>query len=644
MVDVWNELGKALGRALKPLAEIPAAIWKSFGDAAGDLIKGFVGAADDLKDTLEPTITSMMPNVFEEAAAGLSSGSPPKEIKDSVDKFIKQLLAMVEKESKTKGHSLPTATELATRQAALAGGIMGMYALTHAISMALDASHPLKDWGFKSAVMDMLYQFKMSEVIGPMISAPIWASVVTPLRMRANLDYPYQVPTVGVLPYLRAKALITDEEYKLNMKYGALDETWSGRMLKNTWRYPDFGDMRTMIHRGVKTWDDAKAALQMNLVATEYIDAYKTIIPSIPGVGDLVRFAVREAYPDAKTFTEHYAKMSTWIAAQGYDQYFADAFWTAHWVIPTVSQADELLHRGEISEAEHTGLYILNDIRPEDISALRRLTWSLPGRIEARWMFRWGEIDVSDLRDYLVKDGLNPEYADRVASAMAKQQFLTDINRETANIKADYARGYSVEAGLRRDLAALGMRSEIVEYHVQDALADRKRSILDGQLMTLRAQFSRGAITLAQAIADAEEIIVDKVARDAWVAELPTAKQVMIVEETFTTEVNRLVANAKYDYVRGYLEKPAMVSRLQLLGLPDTVIEYHVMDADEDRQRKRNDDRLIVIKDMWMKEVETDFNQIEEWVSEIIVDVEARTLWLQDAYFDKFRTVTYESV
>jgi len=242
-----------------------------------------------------------------------------------------------------------------------------------------------------------------------------------------------------------------------------------------------------------------------------------------------------------------------------------------------------------------------------------------------------------------VKDGLNPEYADRVASAMAKQQFLTDINRETANIKADYARGYSVETSLRRDLGALGMRAEIVEYHVQDALADRKRSILDGQLMTLRAQFSRGAITLAQAIADAEKIIVDREARDAWVAELPTSKQVMIVEETFTTEANRLVTNAKYDYVRGYVEKPALVSRLQLLGLPDAVIDYHVMDADEDRQRKRSDDRLIVIKDMWMKDVETDFNRIEEWVKPIIVDGEARTLWLQDAYFDKFRTVTYES-
>ena len=640
MVDVWSELGKALGRALKPLAEIPAAIWKTFGDAAGGLIDGFMKGAGQVSQTVEPTIMNLMPDVFAEAAAGLSEGSPPKEIKESVDKFIKQLTEMIAKKSKTEGHSLPTGVELATRQAELAGGIMGMYALTHVISMALDATQPLKDWGFKTAIMDMLYQFKMSDVIGPMISAPIWASVVTPLRMRANADYPYQVPGVGVLPYLRAKALITDEEYKLNMGYGALDASWSDRMLGNTWRYPDFGDMRTMIHRGVKTWEDARKTLEMNLVAAEYIDAYKTIIPSIPGVGDLVRFAVREAYPDAKTFTEHYAKMSTWMAAQGYDQYFADAFWTAHWVIPTVSQADELLHRGEISEAEHTGLYILNDIRPEDIPALRRLTWSLPGRIEARWMFRWGEIDVSDLRDYLVKDGLNPEYADRVASAMAKQQFLTDINRETANIKADYARGYILEDILRIDLGALGMRSDIVEYHVQDALADRVRSIRDGQLSTLRAQYSRGAITLAAAIAGAEEIIVDKEARDAWVEELPTSKQVMIVEETFTTEANRLVTNAKYDYVRGYLEKPALVSRLQLLGLPDAVIEYHVMDADEDRQRKRSDDRLIVIKDMWMKDVETDFNKIEEWVKEIIVDGEARTLWLQDAYFDKFRTVT----
>ena len=640
MVDVWNELGKALGRALKPLAEMPKAVWKAFGDAAGGLIEGFRDAAGGLRDSTKPIIEGLMPNIFEEATAALSEGSPPKEIKESVDKFIKQLMKMVEKESKTTGKSLPTAAELATRQAALAGGITGMYALTHAISMALDASHPLKDWGFKSAVMDMMYQFKMSEVIGPMISAPIWASVVAPLRMRANADYPYQVPGTGVLPYLVAKGIIDDETYKLNMKYSAYDASWSDAMLENTWRYPDFSDMRTLIHRGAKTWADARAVLAKTLVKAEYLDAYEKLLPSVPGSGDLVDMAVREAYQPRSGDEEMPGRFVAEMAKQGFDQEACLWFWRKHWVLPGVGQVYDMYHRGIRMPQTLAEFLKVADYAPEWRKPLEELSWKLPGRIDARWLYKWGEIGVDELRDLLEKEGLSKEWSGRVAVATAKNQYLSDINREIGNIKADYARGYSVEATLRGDLKALGMRGEIVEYHVADALADRVRSIRDSRLATLRVQYSRGAITLADAITEAEKVVVDKEARDAWVEALPTAKQVMIMEETSTTDTNRLVTNVKYDYVRGYVEKPAMVSRLQLLGLPDTVIEYHVMDADEDRQRKRNDDRLIVIKGMWMKDVETDFDVITGWVTPIIVEKEARDLWLSDAYFDKFRTVT----
>ena len=590
-----------------------------------------------VRDALEETMDSLMPNIFEKATEALKEGSPPKEIQESVEKFIKQLMEMVEKESKTKGESLPTMVSLLGRQAKLAGGIVGMYALTHAISIALDASQPFKDWGFKSAVMDIMYQFDMSKVIGPMFQAPIWSSVVTPMRMRANESYPYQVPGTGLLPYLRAKDLIDDPTYKTSMKYAALDEDWSGRLLANTARYPSFSELRTMIHRGAKTWEEAQSAFKMNLVPTDYMDAYEEIIPNIPGVSDLVRFAVREAYPDATTFQEHYAKMTAWIGRIGYSTYFADAYWTAHWIIPTTGQADEMLHRGMITVEEHRALYILNDIRPQDIDNLRALTWKMPGRIEARWMFRYNEIDVTGLRDLLVKDGLDPAYGDRVARAVAKNQFLALINREIANIKADYARGYSVEEALREDLQALDIHPTMVEFHVMDALADRERSIHDEELRTLRSQYARGALKMADVMARAEEIILDEVARDAWIAALPTAKQVMIVEETYATEVNRLVANAKYDYVRGYITKQDMVGRFTLLDLPDEVIEFHVMDADEDRARKRNDERLIVIKDMWMKDVETDFDVITGWVDPIIVEEEARELWLADTYFDKLK-------
>jgi len=638
MVDVWRELGKAVGRAFKPLKDLAADIWTGFGDKSRELTQGLMRDAKGLKSDVQPEVTGMMPELFDEAASALGEASPPEEIKESVDKFVKALTKMIDKESKTEGKSLPTTEELALRQVTLIAGIIGLYAVTHAVSLALDATHPLKNWGFKAAIMDTLFQFKMSDVIGPMIQAPIWASVVAPLRMHARANNPYEVPSVGVLPYLAAKDVITPEAYIQNMKYHAFDETWSKAMLENTWRYPTFSELRTMVHRGVKTWAETRISLQRALIKAEYLDAYEKMIPSIPGVSDLVRFAVREAYPDATTFTEHYAKMTSWIGQQGYSKYFADAFWTAHWIIPTTSQADTLLHRGDITEPEHTALYILNDIRPEDIDKLRGLTWSLPGRIDARWLFRWGEIDVGGLRDLLVKGGLNPEYADQVAEATAKNQFLTLINREISNVKADYVKGYSVEDNLRGGLGVLGLRSEMVEYHVQDALADRARGMRDEELRTLRSQYARGAMTMAAVMAAAEKIIVDEDARIAWLAALPSAKQVVIMEETYGTEVNRLVANAKYDYVRGYITKSAMVARFQLLDLPSGVIEFHVMDADEDRARGHKDKALSHIEEGYIDDV-IDWEKVEEMAKPILIDEAAYELFLDGVYLNKHKAV-----
>jgi len=638
MADVWKEFGKAVGRALKPLADMGAAIWTGFGDAAEDIIKGFMAGAEDLKDAVEPTVAGLLPDVFDEAAEALGEASPDPKTKEAVDKFITQLMAMIEKDSKTEGKSLPTGAELATTQTKLVAGIIGMYAATHAVSIALDATQPLKDWGFKTAIMDMLYQFNMREVIGPMIQAPIWAAVVTPMRMLARANNPYDVPGTGVLPYLAAKGLIDEEAYALNMSYHAFDGTWSDHMLANVYRYPGFGELRTMIHRDIITWEDAKEVLAKSLIHVDHLDDYEALVPSIPSVSDLIRFAVREAYPDAVTFEEHYAKMSEWMGKIGYDQYFADSAWTAHWEVPSIGQADEMLHRGMIDDEQHRALYILNDIRPEDIDDLRALTWKLPGRIESRWMFRWGEVDVSDLRDALVMDGLDPAYADSVATAVAKNQFLSDINRQIANSKASFVKGYSLEATLRADITALGLRSEMVEYHVTDALADRERAIHDEELRTLRAQYARGAITMATVIESVGRIIVDPVARDAWLAALPTAKQVVIMEETFGTEVNRLVANAKYDYVRGYTLKSDMVSRLTLLDLPDGVIEFHVLDADEDRIRGHRDKSLSHIEEGYVDDL-ISWEDVESMAGVILVDEEAYSIWLDGVWLNKHKAV-----
>lgn len=634
MVDVWKELGKALGVALFPIAKIGINIWKGFGDASSDLIKGFMHEADDVKGDVGPSVSKMLPDVIKEATNALTMGSPPKEIKESVDKFVEQFVKMIEKESKTEGKSLPTAAELAGTQTKLIGAIIGMYAATHAISIALDATHPLKDWGFKTAIMDMLFQFKMSDVIGPMIQAPMWAAVVVPTRYRANSDYPYKLPDERVLPELVAKGIIDDKTYKTNMGYQAFDGTWSDDLVKNVYRYPSFSDLRTMIHRTDMTWEDAKLALEKSLIHTDYLDGYEDLVPVFPGLGDLITMMVREVITPEK-FREMAGLM-------GLSETWADNYYDNHWILLPLGEVKKARHRGDITKGELDKFLVLHDYKPEprpgietsDADLASGLIYDRPGRIEARWLFRWGEIDLDELQELLEDAGLDPDWSPRVAKVVGMNQFLSDINRQVANIKADYAKGFSVEKTLRSELSLLGMRDDIVAYHVADALADRERGILDGRLRTLRSQYARGALTMAQILETVEDIIIDKEARDAWVQVLPTAKQVMILEETFGTEINRLVTNVKYDYVRGYVEKPALVSRLQLLDIPDAVIDFHVIDAEEDRQRRHNDKRLAIIEEGYIDDL-IEWTSVEKMSKEIIVDKDGYDLYLDEVWLNK---------
>ena len=636
MVDVWKELGKAVGRAFKPIADLAAAIWKSLGDAASDLAERFFKGAEAVGDAVEPYITPAMEKVMEEATESLMPGSPKEEIKEAAKKLTAALMKALEDNVPKKGESPPSLEVLLASVAGLIGTNVGLFIAGSSVGMALDGVHPVKQLGFRQAASDIMMSFEMPAMIGPTLQAPVWSGVIAPLRMRWNQRFPYLVPGTGVLPHLRAKDIIDGPAYTEAMSYHAHDKDWAEAELANAWRYPSFSELRTMIHRGVKTWDDARAALKLTMIHADYVDAFQATIPSIPSVSDLVRFAVREAYPDAVTFEEHYAKMTEWIGKIGYSTYFADAFWTAHWIIPSPGQADELLHRGEITEEEHTALYILNDIRPKDIPNLRKLTWALPGAIEARWMFRYGEIDVTGLRDLLIKGGKDPKYADSVAKAVAKVQFEVEINKLIDNYKRDYAKGYSTETGLRDSLAALAVPSAFVEYHVRDAVEDRIRSARDERLRMIVAQYRRKALTMAQVVEKVELIIIDPDTRTLWLESLPELGEETAAEETYTTEVNRLVANAKYDYIEGYIKKGDLVSRLELLDLTDEAVKLHVMDADEDRERKHNDRQLAIVEEAYVDDKIT-WEEVEEWARTILVDEAARGLYLDEVWLNKHK-------
>ncbi|GAI85919.1 unnamed protein product, partial [marine sediment metagenome] len=219
MVDVWKELGKAIGAIAKPWLDLPGDIWRILGLSAPELAENVIKAAKDVADQVEPIIAPHLITIMDEATSALLPGSPKKEVKEASEKLTKALMKALEDSVPKKGESPPSLEVLLAAVAGIIATNTGLYIATSGVTMGLDLVHPAKELGFREAGADLVASFQLPGMIGPTLQAPIWSGVIAPLRMRMNQRFPYLVPGIDVLPYLRARDILTDEDYKTNMKY-----------------------------------------------------------------------------------------------------------------------------------------------------------------------------------------------------------------------------------------------------------------------------------------------------------------------------------------------------------------------------------------------------------------------------------------
>jgi len=127
------------------------------------------------------------------------------------------------------------------------------------------------------------------------------------------------------------------------------------------------------------------------------VDELLTIAEGIPGLGDIVRMAVREAWNDAVAATFGYdedfpAEFGEWASKLGYSPDWAKRYWRAHWDLPSPQMGFEMFQRGIISQDE---LHLL--LRSLDIprfwrDKLIRLAYNTITRVDVRRMWSSGHI------------------------------------------------------------------------------------------------------------------------------------------------------------------------------------------------------------------------------------------------------------
>jgi len=251
----------------------------------------------------------------------------------------------------------------------------------------------------------------------------------------------------------------------------------------------------------------------------EDIEQIKKLFLFIPGVQDLIRMAVREAFsPEiAEKFGQYQdfpAQLGEWGAKQGLSEDWAKAYWASHWDLPGANMGFEMLHRGIITEDELRLLLRALDVMPFWRDKLIQLSYIPFTRVDVRRMHKMGIITDEELVTSYMDIGYAPDKAAKLAEFTIIYNREPEANEQTAAdtrkakdkdlTKGDILKGYHdsllpVEVA-RQSLLDIGYSQEEMEYYVnrEDFLIEQE--IVNTHLNNLHSAYVKGTIAYNQLV------------------------------------------------------------------------------------------------------------------------------------------------
>ncbi len=197
---------------------------------------------------------------------------------------------------------------------------------------------------------------------------------------------------------------------------------------------PNVGDVLTWRHRQLVSDAEARDELRAAGWTDERIGRYIEASVIIPPLSDLVRFAVREAFPGQDAYRETQAETPARFideaAKIGLPDTAARSYWAAHWVLPSVSQVFEMFQRGVIDAAELDRYLIVADVMPKWRERLTSISYTPFTRVDIRRMHALGLLDDRGVERAYRDIGYSPKDA---KAQLAFVQALNNADEKAAS-------------------------------------------------------------------------------------------------------------------------------------------------------------------------------------------------------------------
>jgi len=272
----------------------------------------------------------------------------------------------------------------------------------------------------------------------------------------------------------------------------------------------------------------------------ERIEQLKVLAFSEPTPSDVIRFAVREVYTPSlraslELDSEFPIESVEAFRRSGLNPTVARDYWAAHWQLPAIGHAFEMLHRGFIDESDIDLLLKANDYLPKYRDAYKAIAYNPLTRVDVRRMHALGLIDEDGLTRRYRDVGYSPEDADLLT------QFTLAFNEDTdagqsqevreltrAQIETFLAEGLFTEDEALDGLQSIGYTPANAQTIVILTSLRQERRLQDTRVDVIRRQFSNETISYNDAVTALDGIGLPAPKRDLILAQLEAEKQSQI--------------------------------------------------------------------------------------------------------------------
>lgn len=500
-VSIANTIKDKVDGAIGFFVDAILALLERIGQGITAIVEPLVGAAETGLARVRTVIESIpeaLRDVFDKAQdfVGTAVGAPLGALGNiwitQVEAFFERL---IEEREVSPGKILRD----------FLGGIGAPADVVERFAGAADASQPKTPALFALGAVALI----------PLIIGPIITTVLSPVMEEMRQEVAQRVTPTLIPPSDAISAFVRGniDEAELTKELGeaGYSQDRQDTLVLTARRVLDVGELLRWWLRGIITDTELETLTKAHHIVEEDIERLKEASFFIPPVQDLISMAVREVFtPEVRErfgqdegFPQEFADFG---AQQGVSDFWAKAYWAAHWRLPSAGQGFEMLHRKVITSNDLDLLLRAQDVMPFWREKLTAIAFSPLTRVDVRRMHKLELLTEDEVQERYEDLGFNPD------NARLMTQFTLAYNAETPPEEPGELEGLTratvigmFEDGIvTREQAAevmgdLGYTPDATELFLLQRELEIERSTRREEIQLVLDQVRGGAVTFDQA-------------------------------------------------------------------------------------------------------------------------------------------------